>query len=680
MRMAGGVPMTGPAFDRLVAALEAHSRQVRTVGPGRVRSSCPAHDGDNLSALSVMDSVDRVNTFCHTGGCDTKAVLESLGLTVRDRYHEPRGDALAVYAYPNGRAVTRKLGTGGDGKDFRQRNGQVPAVLYRDPVGAVAEGRTVYLVEGEEDVHAIEAAGQFATSAPQGAGSFGKVDVEPLRGADVVAIVDRDERGDQWAATVRERVGPVAQRLAFAQAAAGKDAADHLTAGHPLDALEPYSAPQDTGDPEAELIDHLALEEYRKLRAREAARARLAAEKAEAAEPFDLDTLQAVLDRPAPPAGRVPGLIPWEASTLVVAQRKTGKTTLLVNLARCLLTGERFLDRFDVTPIAQAGTVALLNYEVSAHTVARWADDAGVPTDRLILVNLRGRRNPLGNEHDRTALADELRARHVESILVDPFSGAYTGDSQNDAGQVGAWLADLDRFARSQVGARDLLLAAHAGWNGERTRGTSALEDWADVIINLTRDDADNRYLRAMGRDVDIEEDRLEFDADTRQLRLTGDGSRKHAVAAQSNFETESNILEYLSQHRDGLSGNELAGISGRKDGSFTKARDSLVADGRVAQVRRSGRGGGWLYTLSANLPNLPKPTESAPNEPTEPPLIGGGSGSVSTEPQPPEGQVAPKCPTCGGSNHPDRDLLGYVCLRCHEAGVRPDTREGIAP
>jgi hypothetical protein len=113
---------------------------------------------------------------------------------------------------------------------------------------------------------------------------------------------------------------------------------------------------------------------------------------------------------------------------------------------------------------------------------------------------------------------------------VDPFGRAFVGKNQNDNGEVGAWLGELDRFARGEAGAKDVILSAHAGWDGERTRGASALEDWADSIITIVRgkdeDDDQARYLRAEGRDVLVEEDRLDFDPITRTITLAGAGSR----------------------------------------------------------------------------------------------------------------------------------------------------------
>ncbi len=188
---------------------------------------------------------------------------------------------------------------------------------------------------------------------------------------------------------------------------------------------------------------------------RELAAAFIAESKAQRnpAPPFDSGTLGELLARPADPQARVEDLIPWQAGTLISAQRKTGKTTLELNFARSLLTGQEFLGRFGVRSIS--GSVALLNYEVSAGLIARWADEHGVDRRRLFVVNLRGRRNPLSHAADRSVLSGLLRAQNVETLIVDPFGRAFTGKSQNDAGEVGAWLQDLDAFARTEVGAME---------------------------------------------------------------------------------------------------------------------------------------------------------------------------------------------------------------------------------
>ena len=224
------------------------------------------------------------------------------------------------------------------------------------------------------------------------------------------------------------------------------------------------------------------------LRTRDEARRRYAQETQGRAASFDAGLLSDYLRRPEQARYRIDGLLPAEGGMLVVAQRKTGKTTLMLNLARSLVTGEPFLGSFVTRPIA--GRVAILNYEVSGSQLARWATEVHVPPDRLVQVNLRGRRDPLSHIGDRAELASLLRSHQVESLIVDPFGRAYRGTSQNDSGEVGTWLVNLDQFARDEAGAQDLVLTAHAGWNGERTRGSSALEDWSCV---------QGRGVRALG-------------------------------------------------------------------------------------------------------------------------------------------------------------------------------------
>jgi hypothetical protein len=94
-----------------------------------------------------------------------------------------------------------------------------------------------------------------------------------------------------------------------------------------------------------------------------------------------------------------------------------------------------------------------------------------VPRERAYVVNLRGRRNLLADEEGRAELVDMIRAVGGQVLAVDPFGRAYTGRSQNDAAEVTPWLVRLDEVAE-QAGVTEVVLTAHAGWDGERTRGS----------------------------------------------------------------------------------------------------------------------------------------------------------------------------------------------------------------
>lgn len=157
--------MTGPAYDRVIAALEAAGRPVKHLSPARARSSCPGHDGDNPDALSITDGETRVSLHCFTAGCDGADILAAVGLTVADRYHEPK----TSYVYEVSGKPVRTVIRDAANKQFRQAGivvGLAPS-LYR--LDRLATAKTVYLVEGEEDVHALEAVGIVATTAPMGA-------------------------------------------------------------------------------------------------------------------------------------------------------------------------------------------------------------------------------------------------------------------------------------------------------------------------------------------------------------------------------------------------------------------------------------------------------------------------------------------------------------------------------
>lgn len=302
-----------------------------------------------------------------------------------------------------------------------------------------------------------------------------------------------------------------------------------------------------------------------------------------------------------------------------------------------------------MTPVS--GRVAFLNYEVSAAQLARWADEAGVDPDRLYLVNLRGRRNPLSSLEDRGRLAAELRAREAEVLIVDPFGRAYSGLNQNDSGEVGAWLSDLDLFARSEVGAIDVVLAAHAGWVGERSRGSSALEDWADSVITLVRGKGDDggdeseRYLKAIGRDVEVDEDQLEFNPRTRTLRLSGAGSRKVAASTRKLKELVSEIVTVVTA-QPGITAGDLAAALKARSVNFQKGNDSKAAQNAVqlGWIRSTVDGRSkryWPATHPATssperpeagrpadpeLPNMPRRAPVVEKDTPHSPSIGGGN------------------------------------------------------
>jgi hypothetical protein len=106
-------------------------------------------------------------------------------------------------------------------------------------LAAVQAGETVYVVEGEKDVHAVERAGATATCNPMGAGKWSSEYSESLHGAVVIVVSDTDSPGRKHAQAVARSVEGVAGSIKLLEPAVGKDAHDHLSAGKTLDEFVP---------------------------------------------------------------------------------------------------------------------------------------------------------------------------------------------------------------------------------------------------------------------------------------------------------------------------------------------------------------------------------------------------------------------------------------------------------
>ena len=243
------------AIERVLGRLEG----VKPSGDGW-EARCPAHD-DRRASLSVGVGEDgRVLLKCHAGeGCSFRAIVDAAGLDPADAFDRDRDGArrlVETYSYvdedgallfeavrfePKGFMQRRPDGRGG----WIWKTAKTRRVLYRLPqvLAAVAEGRTVYVCEGEKDVHALEALGEVATCNPMGAGKWRPQYAKPLRGAEVVIVQDRDDEGRKHGSAIAASLEGIAKSVRRVEAATGKDAADHLGAGNAVADFVP--APED---------------------------------------------------------------------------------------------------------------------------------------------------------------------------------------------------------------------------------------------------------------------------------------------------------------------------------------------------------------------------------------------------------------------------------------------------
>lgn len=110
---------------------------------------------------------------------------------------------------------------------------EVERVLYRLPeiLAAVERGERIFVVEGEKDADALTGLGLAATTNPGGAGKWRARYGEPLRGARVAVIPDRDAAGIAHAESVAKALRGVAGEVRILELeglAAKGDASDWI--------------------------------------------------------------------------------------------------------------------------------------------------------------------------------------------------------------------------------------------------------------------------------------------------------------------------------------------------------------------------------------------------------------------------------------------------------------------
>lgn len=292
---------------------------------------------------------------------------------------------------------------------------------------------------------------------------------------------------------------------------------------------------------------------------------------------------------------RVEGLWPAGGKIMLTAQKKSGKTTMVGNLLRCLVDGDPFLARTAPYRPGEWRTergggyavseptgrpVVLLDFEMTHDMLAEWLEDQRiVHVDDVHVQLMRGRLWDIRDDDVLRQWADYLRSIDAGTLLVDPIGpvmGAL-GINENDNSEVNHYLSALDRLAR-EAGLDEHGIIHHAGHGEEqRARGASAFLGWPDAIWQLTRD-GEARFLSAEGRDVMLPETALTFDRSTRRLSL-GDGNRASARDAE-----HADTIVGIVEESPGITWNSLKRAVREAVGCGTPA-----AEGAIAAARRAG-------------------------------------------------------------------------------------------
>jgi hypothetical protein len=437
--------------------------------------------------LTELDRFELVDLYF-----DRRLEVAGNAVTLPPIRHPQLGEPIAVYRYERASGDVAFVIARFEPKDFRPaqlKQGRwvwnlhdAPALLYRfrDVDQAIAQGDTVWIVDGEKDADALAATGATATCCARAQGWTVEL-AEQLTGARRVRIVaDRDANG-----TGRRQAHEVARLLVdvaaiasadieIVEAREGKDAADHLAGGYLLEEFQPLGL-EAVADKSAE----------RRLRV----------------VPFD--EFVSVTEESARPlvGDSDSNVIAAGADVLLYGDGGVGKTSFSVDAVAHFASGTAwhglevpeplkvliienegprgpFRQKLDRKAASWAGTAFRQNVHVleepwGAFTLADEAlreELATVITDIGIDLVVAGPLSRLGTEGGGTLVevaAFEALVADLRSRVPRPFAG-WLVHHENKAGEVsGAWERAFDtilHFRAAESRSRSLLRWQKARW------------------------------------------------------------------------------------------------------------------------------------------------------------------------------------------------------------------------
>jgi hypothetical protein len=368
--------------------------------------------------------------------------------------------------------------TGNPKKTFRQRRkvgsdyvynlDGIGHTIYRHPEVeiAVAEGRVVYLVEGEKDVETLESWGLVASTNSGGAQHWSPAHAELFRDADVVILLDNDDAGRSGGLKRAQSLRGIAKRVRVL------DFAQHIP-DFPakLDVTDWKDRFGGTSDQLEKII--AGLPDWR------------------SAPP--ISKFGAVgLDQLHLPHLKheylIDGFLDRHCVAMMPGASGSGKTFLVLEMAMCVALGRDFwgMKTKPGLVLYQAGE----GKEGVTKRLDGWMLDRGVdPSAEVPFKMLTRKINLFVDDKDTDDLIEEGKAWSeyyglpVRMLIIDTLNKAMTGANENAGQDMSKIIARAERISDALDCAVPILL--HKGKSGEIRGHTSQTGDVANVI-NVT--------------------------------------------------------------------------------------------------------------------------------------------------------------------------------------------------
>lgn len=364
----------------------------------------------------------------------------------------------------------------------------VVTVPYNLPavIEAVADDKTIFVVEGEKKADALGKIGFVATCNPAGAGKWPEHFGQYFNGARVVILPDNDEAGRKHASQVGENLDTVAASVMVL------DLPDLPPKGDVVDWL----AEGGTAD------EFAALQAAAKPWAKEVA----AFQSRFNAVPWER------LDEPGPEYEFViDGWFTIGDKSIIGGPSKSGKSFLAIHAAMATARATPFFGAKVMAPglvVYQAGEGA----RGIKKRLRAYRQHFGVPkSERVPFVLLQAKVDLYRPDGDTTPLIEEIKAicaQYPESplraVFIDTLATATGGADENSGKDMSTVMANIDRI--STTFGCHVCLVHHLNAAGTKLRGHTSIFNNIDQAIFVTRDETTKVRTAILDKQKDDED------------------------------------------------------------------------------------------------------------------------------------------------------------------------------
>ena len=262
---------------------------------------------------------------------------------------------------------------------------------------------------------------------------------------------------------------------------------------------------------------------------------------------------------------------------LFFGDAKVGKSTWLRQLAHCVQTGEDFLGKN-----VKKGDVLYLSFDEYIGQVKLHRYTANLYSDVAVFFD-----NAIDAEHNFSNLTTLMEERKPKLVIIDTLT-RFVKTKNDDLDNYSIMSDHLEKFSNISNAYKCLIILVHhtnkQSHGSKSYNGSTALQGYTNCQIRMTKNKV---YLAGRRPELSLSiaqnDNRLFEVIDTKKIKDT---------------ETKNKIIKCLSNNSN-ISFNQVNDEVDVHKTVVKKYLDELVFNGTVIKSKRSGRGGGYSYTLS---------------------------------------------------------------------------------